>query len=175
MPKGVEVQVLSRALMMCMRKIVTYSKVILLNGAIVVIAFGAALFLEWFDAALSFSSYYSPTSLSLGVATLIIGCVFRFWASLTFYENNVEVLSLKSQEVFLQKGPYRFTRNPLYIGITAIFFGAVLMVGTVTGIIFSLVLFFFWQLYLIFYEEKDLEKKFGDGYRKYRNSVPRWF
>ena len=71
-------------------------------------------------------------------------------------------------------GIYRNVRNPMMIGIWSVLIGE--------SILFRSVELFVW--FLVFYtasicliplkEEKDLEKRFGESYREYKNNVPRW-
>jgi protein-S-isoprenylcysteine O-methyltransferase Ste14 len=72
------------------------------------------------------------------------------------------------------QGPYRYSRNPMMIGVwlvlsgEAIIFGSVLLVGWLT-IFLSLCL-----LLIPFWEEPELEKRFEQTYREYKQRVPRW-
>ncbi len=73
------------------------------------------------------------------------------------------------------EGPYRFTRNPIYLSMTLIYSGLALLTNA------------FWPLLLlplplqllkrgvIEREEHYLEQKFGERYQRYKESVPRWF
>jgi len=75
---------------------------------------------------------------------------------------------------FVVVGPYRYVRNPMYIG------GLILLIGfgfyhRSASIVFSSSMFFlFFHLFVLFYEEPGLEKRFGQGYRDYKKSVKRW-
>ena len=146
----------------------------ILNSGMIVVAITAAYLLVRLDGALGFFNFRSQLSIIFGLVILVIGIIFRFWASITFYQNNIRVLSLKPQSTFTKNGPYRFSRNPLYVGIVAIFLGIMLVVGSISGIISSVSLFIFWDLYIRFIEEKQLERAFGDSYREYLNTTSRW-
>jgi len=82
---------------------------------------------------------------------------------------------LKPQQRFIVKDPYHYTRNPLYIGIIAISFGFVIYAGSIAGLIGAASIpLLGWPLWVIYREEKGLEQKFGDEYRAYKRTVPRW-
>jgi protein-S-isoprenylcysteine O-methyltransferase Ste14 len=73
----------------------------------------------------------------------------------------------------LTGGPYAVTRNPMYVAELALWFGWAILFGSLAvavgfvGLCLALVLVVPW-------EERALEKRFGDAYRDYRATVPRW-
>jgi protein-S-isoprenylcysteine O-methyltransferase Ste14 len=71
-------------------------------------------------------------------------------------------------------GPYRFTRNPIYLGFFLIYLGFTLLAETLWGVIISP--FLLWTIIhaVIHAEEDYLEKKFGEQYTAYRSRVRRW-
>ena len=80
----------------------------------------------------------------------------------------------KPVTAFVVEGPYRFTRNPIYLGFLLIYLGITLMAGTLWGIIASP--FLIWNVThaVIHMEEKYLDEKFGETYREYRSRVRQW-
>ncbi|MDV3244583.1 MAG: isoprenylcysteine carboxylmethyltransferase family protein [Nitrososphaerales archaeon] len=74
----------------------------------------------------------------------------------------------------LTSGPYRFTRNPMYLGYGAIWLGWTLFYGSITVLIGLVVFSMLFALFLVPWEEHRLEAQFGDTYTRYRNRVPRW-
>lgn len=153
-----------------------YIKSILLNACVLISLFAIAyLAHELIDVRLGLLSYASSFSIVLGIVIVAIGLLVRLWATHTFFRNNVSVLSLNAHTNLVQTGPYRFTRNPLYIGIMLIFLGCVVLLGSYGGLGVGVVLWLVIHLWLCFYEEKDLEQIFGEEYRHYKQSVQRWF
>ncbi len=79
-----------------------------------------------------------------------------------------------TQGYLVVRGPYRYTRNPMYLGGGAIWLGWSVFYGS--AIIASA--FLIWvavtNFAVIPWEERSLEKAFGEGYRQYRDAVPRW-
>ena len=71
-------------------------------------------------------------------------------------------------------GMYRYVRNPMIIGVLIVLTGESLAILSLNVFIWTLIFFIINNIWYIFYEEPDLEKKFGDEYRKYKKSVPRW-
>ena len=152
-----------------------YLKTIVLNLFLIIApSVAVALLTVRLDKLLGLQSYNSTFAFALGVLFLTVGLIFRFWASFAFYDNYLAVLWMKPQQSLVTSGPYKFSRNPLYIGIIGIFLGAVLMAGSISGIVLTVLLFLAWDVWVRFGEEKDMEKTFGDTYREYKNRVPRW-
>jgi protein-S-isoprenylcysteine O-methyltransferase Ste14 len=74
----------------------------------------------------------------------------------------------------VETGPYRFTRNPIYLGMfvglagLAIAFDSLWLLGTLLVFAFAI------RYGVVAREEAYLERKFGDAYRHYRARVRRW-
>ena len=71
-------------------------------------------------------------------------------------------------------GPYRFTRNPIYLGFFLIYLGFTLLAGTLWGLIASPFLLLTITNAVIHAEEIYLDGKFGEEYKGYRSRVRRW-
>ena len=75
---------------------------------------------------------------------------------------------------FVASGPYRFVRNPMYVGAVTLLIGFALFrdAPSVLGVAFAA--FFFSNLFVIFVEEPGLESRFGESYRVYKRATNRW-
>lgn len=148
---------------------------ILFNGFIV----AGNLFVMWaasrLDGVLGWASFFSSAGIIIGAMVIIAGLVFRLRASSVFESGGVRVLAIGAQGRLIGKGPYKFSRNPLYIGLVLLSLGAAFIFGTFVGLALTASHFVFWHLMLVLYEEKNLEAKFGADYKKYMEEVPRWF
>ena len=71
-------------------------------------------------------------------------------------------------------GFYRHVRNPMYVGVTAVIFGQGLLFSNVRLLEYGLALWLGAYIFVVFYEEPKLTRRFGDEYREFRNNVPRW-
>ncbi len=71
-------------------------------------------------------------------------------------------------------GPYRFTRNPIYLGFFLIYLGITLMAGTLWGLLLSPFLLGAVTRWIIHAEEEYLGKKFKEEYRDYSSRVRQW-
>jgi len=73
------------------------------------------------------------------------------------------------------KGLYRYTRNPMYIGVLTLLFGEAVFFASRQILIYAGVVFLIFHLFVMLYEEPALRRKFGDSYQRYCSAVPRWF
>jgi protein-S-isoprenylcysteine O-methyltransferase Ste14 len=71
-------------------------------------------------------------------------------------------------------GPFRFTRNPLYLAAIGIYVGIALLVDTLWPLVLLIPLLVVLAKGVIGREERYLEAKFGETYRKYKSRVRRW-
>ena len=72
------------------------------------------------------------------------------------------------------RGPYRLTRNPLYVGVVSVLFGEALMVRSLTLTEYAAAVFLAFYAFVLVYEEPVLRDKFGAAYAEYCAKVPRW-
>ena len=78
-----------------------------------------------------------------------------------------------SPKLLLTRGPYAFSRNPMYLAELALWFGWATLYGSVIVLVGFLLLCLVVGV-LAPREERALEAKFGDTYREYNSRVPRW-
>ena len=72
------------------------------------------------------------------------------------------------------RGPYRLTRNPLYVGVVSVLFGEALMVRSLALTEYAAAVFLAFYAFVLVYEEPVLRDKFGAAYAEYCAKVPRW-
>ena len=94
-----------------------------------------------------------------------------------FKKGNTTVNPFKLDETssLITEGVYRFTRNPMYLGLLLIVISTLMFFGAWFGLI--VVCFFIWYIntYQIQPEEEALQKLFGDQFTEYSKKVRRWF
>jgi protein-S-isoprenylcysteine O-methyltransferase Ste14 len=72
------------------------------------------------------------------------------------------------------RGLYRYVRNPMYVGVVSILFGEALFFESRILFEYAVIVFIFFYLFVVLYEEPILMKKFGESYRNYCRVIPRW-
>jgi protein-S-isoprenylcysteine O-methyltransferase Ste14 len=75
---------------------------------------------------------------------------------------------------FVASGPYRYVRNPMYVGAVCALLGAGLMVGSPAILLLAAAFWLLSHAFVVLYEEPTLQARFGDSYAAYRSRVPRW-
>jgi protein-S-isoprenylcysteine O-methyltransferase Ste14 len=72
------------------------------------------------------------------------------------------------------RGLYRYVRNPMYLSVTTIVLGELLLTKSVDLLIYWIVWFAAVNLFIIGYEEPTLRRSFGESYDRYTRRVGRW-
>jgi protein-S-isoprenylcysteine O-methyltransferase Ste14 len=76
--------------------------------------------------------------------------------------------------LIVTKGPFRITRNPMYLSLNIILIGMAILLGTYTPLIVIPVFFFFVHTQFVLKEERLMEEWFGEPYLEYKRKTPRW-
>jgi protein-S-isoprenylcysteine O-methyltransferase Ste14 len=74
----------------------------------------------------------------------------------------------------VQNGPYRYTRNPMYLGMAAIYAGLAILLNEVWNLLLLPVMVLALDRGMVRREEAYLERRFGWKYRRYKKQVRRW-
>lgn len=114
--------------------------------------------------------------LELAIAVALIGFSLDIWALLHFRRarTTFSPTSPQKSSALVQGGPYRFTRNPMYLGLAIQLVAVSLYLGNPLALI-GLGFFLAWiTRFQIRPEERVMAEKFGEAYRSYRKRVRRW-
>jgi len=110
----------------------------------------------------------------LGAIIFALALALAFWAIATMTRAGSNVPTNRPTTTIVESGPYRFSRNPIYLGFGLGLVGLAVTFDTlwllVTLVPFALVI----RYAVVAREEAYLERKFGDVYRRYRARVRRW-
>jgi protein-S-isoprenylcysteine O-methyltransferase Ste14 len=71
-------------------------------------------------------------------------------------------------------GLYRYVRNPIYIALVAVIFGQALLFGDLRLLWYGALLWLFFHVWVLIYEEPTLKETFGTEFESFRTNVPRW-
>lgn len=117
---------------------------------------------------------FSASALWPGVVLIALGVGVAVWGARTLHVAGTNVSPYHPSTAVVDSGPFRFSRNPLYVGMTLTYTGLTLAFDTWWGFILlplPLLVMHFW---VIRREEHYLEGKFADSYRRYRENVRRY-
>ncbi len=122
-----------------------------------------------------------PLNLDLGWATrplgwLLVGISLALfaWTLFVFWRHHTTVNPYQAASALCTNGPFRFSRNPIYVGDWLVLAGVSLLLHTAWPLLFAPLIWVMLRFYVIRYEEAHLESKFGDAYRDYKKRVRRW-
>src|SRR5215510_7520706 len=153
---------------------VTLLKSSLHNIGVVIVGLGVAYLGTRVDTLLGVSAFASPLVRAAALQLLALGFLVRVWATVYFYAHKMRVISLQPQQTLITSGPYRYSRNPLYLGGNVfIFFGAALLFGSPTALFATAIHLPLLDLF-IRREERQLAREFGAEWQSYTQRVRRW-
>ncbi len=121
-----------------------------------------------------FSLNFNQTIVNIGLILFITGILFTVWAKVVMGKNWNHPIehNIERQSEIVKDGPFRFSRNPIYVGI--IIFIAGFFIALKSPFLVSLPILLFIISQIIKKEEINLEKLFGGEYTEYKKQVPRY-
>ncbi len=111
----------------------------------------------------------------LGLFLVIPGFILVAWANY----NLLQKISWTEREPFhtpsalVVEGPYKYSRNPVYLEVITLFTGIGMILGSWTFIMANAAVFIVFRFF-IRWEEKKLEETFGEEYLEFKKRVRRW-
>ncbi|MGQ0550910.1 MAG: methyltransferase family protein [Armatimonadota bacterium] len=117
-----------------------------------------------------------PRTLAWVVGALLVGLASVILASgvRAMARARTEMDVRKPTTAIVVDGPFRYTRNPLYVALTLLYLGIAALINTLWPILLLPILLIVMQRGVIEREERYLERKFGDEYLRYKARVRRW-
>lgn len=116
----------------------------------------------------------APVRLPLGWAAVAVGAVVIAWGMLTFARARTAIYPTRPARTIVDWGPFRFSRNPMYVGLTAMMAGVGLLIDGAWVLIFIPLVLAALTAFVIRREEAYLAGAFGEEYAAYRARVRRW-
>jgi protein-S-isoprenylcysteine O-methyltransferase Ste14 len=119
---------------------------------------------------LPLTKFIHPPYNWLGIIFVLLGLILNLYAD--------SILKPKGKNVtpkgLLTKGPFKISRNPMYLGMLIILLGVFTFFSSLTSIVGPIVFFLIVQKFIIPKEEKELETTYGEKYLDYKNTTRRW-
>jgi protein-S-isoprenylcysteine O-methyltransferase Ste14 len=109
-----------------------------------------------------------------GVAPVAFGFIVAIGVNLQFRRHGTTIKPFEESSALVTGGPFRVSRNPIYVGMTVALMGLGVLLGSVTP--FLVVPLFVWWIdkQFIRVEEQALTETFGEEYTEYQSNVRRW-
>jgi protein-S-isoprenylcysteine O-methyltransferase Ste14 len=136
---------------------------------------GVALLVHFYLLETKFDFLPSAIEKIIGALLVLWGLYLSLGASKKFKEENTEILPASlTNRVLIIDGPYKKTRNPMYLGMVLLMLGIGVLVSSPAVLVAALLQFTVLHFLFIPFEEKKMENQFGEKYVAYKRSVRRW-
>lgn len=111
----------------------------------------------------------------LGLFPILFGASIYLWCAWDFtFAGRGTPAPIDPPKELVVHGLYRYVRNPMYVGVLSILFGEALLFALQRLFGYAVIVFVLFYLFVLFYEEPTLRRKFGESYEEYCQAVPRW-
>lgn len=118
--------------------------------------------------------FFSATAKIAGIIFIIIALLFLVNSLGRFIKSKNTLVTIRPAASLQTTGIYSITRNPMYIGLICVYIALSFLTGNWWNFMLLPLLITIVQTYIIYREEKYLERAFGDAYISYKNRVRRW-
>jgi protein-S-isoprenylcysteine O-methyltransferase Ste14 len=115
-----------------------------------------------------------PWLSTVGNGVVVAAVALAVWALFLVHRSGQDPTPWKPTPEIIEAGPYRFSRNPMYLALVLLCFGSALHRADLWVLAMTPLAGWVLQRWVIVPEETYLEAKFGDRYRSYRRRVRRW-
>jgi protein-S-isoprenylcysteine O-methyltransferase Ste14 len=125
---------------------------------------------------LVFPVHILPTTLArwIGVVCVLASLSLAFTAFRVLSRAHTPVDPMKPTTALVTEGPFRYSRNPIYVALTLLYVGVALLINALWILLLVVPVLLVIRYGVIAREEAYLTRKFGDAYRQYTAQVRRW-
>jgi len=109
-----------------------------------------------------------------GLALVLTGIAVTIWSTVTFRRAHTTIIPWEQVSSIVTTGPFRFSRNPIYLADATAYLGASLLIRSWWPLLALPGILLVMRRMVIDREESYLTERFGDPYREYQREVRRW-
>jgi protein-S-isoprenylcysteine O-methyltransferase Ste14 len=109
-----------------------------------------------------------------GIVVIALALGLAAWGAFLFRRAGTGIVPFSPATALVTRGPYRFTRNPMYLGMAGTLLGAAILLGSLTPFVVIPAFMAVIAERFISREEAMLEQAFGSTYLEYKAGVRRW-
>ena len=110
----------------------------------------------------------------LGIAIIVLGFSLSLGSGIYFRRLGTNPRPGTKATLIVTKGPFKYTRNPMYLGLITMLTGTAVLLGTFSPLIVIPVIFIILHTQFVIREEKWMEQWFGEPYLEDKKKTPRW-
>ena len=111
----------------------------------------------------------------LGAVVMLLGLALLTWAAMLFRQVGTGFQLHGGGAVLVTSGPFRFSRNPMYLGMLIWLIGLAVLLGSLIVFLFPILFFLLANFLVIPLEERDMRRIFKERFIEYKRRVRRWF
>ena len=119
----------------------------------------------------------SPQNLPLiifGLGLIGFGFLLAFNSIARFIRAKTGVVPFSESTTLITDGFYKYTRNPMYVGMNSFLLGLLIILNNPINFTFLVIFFFIVRNLFVIKEEVQMEETFGEDYLTYKGKVRRW-
>ncbi|NGQ92829.1 isoprenylcysteine carboxylmethyltransferase family protein [Rhodobacter sp. HX-7-19] len=114
-------------------------------------------------------------SLSVGIGLIAISFIAPVWALILFRRAGTQINSTSAtNNKLVTDGPFRFTRNPMYLGLVLLSLGVAVATGAILMFVAPILVFAIANWVHVPFEEAKMRRQFGPAFDAYARNVRRW-
>lgn len=121
-----------------------------------------------------FAFVATPSTRAIGIALIVLAAALAVWSIGLFWRAGTSIVPIKASTAFVATGPYRFSRNPMYVSLLIAYTGAGFLSASFWPFLLLPVVIAVVGFVVIRPEERYMSERFGDAYAIYRSRVRRW-
>lgn len=110
----------------------------------------------------------------LGWVMIALGVGLAVWAERLFSHAGTGVRPFTPSTALVAKGPYRFTRNPMYLGMMLVLAGGFFLAGSLGSLLIIPLFFSRIHTHFVLLEEEHMAEHFGKAYEDFKSRTRRW-
>ena len=110
----------------------------------------------------------------VGLGLIGLGFLLAFNSIARFVRAKTGVVPFSESTTLITEGFYKYTRNPMYVGMNSFLLGLMLILQNPLNIFFLIIFFFVVRNMFVLKEEVQMEETFGEDYLTYKRKVRRW-
>lgn len=111
---------------------------------------------------------------NIGYLFMVAGAAIPAWSAAIFRRVKTNIIPYKSPDKMVTEGPFRFSRNPMYLGMMFVLIGVSVRLGSLESLIFVALFFAVANWWYIPFEETKMRAVFGEDFDRYQSAVRRW-
>ena len=110
----------------------------------------------------------------VGLGFIGLGFLLAFNSIARFIKAKTGVVPFSESTTLITEGFYKYTRNPMYVGMNSFLLGLLIILNNPINLIFLIIFFFIVRNLFVIKEEGQMEETFGEDYLTYKGKVRRW-